>query len=277
MCVHEAGSIKMSAIGEWQCADDWWLTNAKSRLRFCSMMSNIDSVSVGSYANARALQWGLRLKLPAKKTPNNNNKKMLPLSWQEIFLENFEGNCSRKGVNSEHVPKGRRACRTLLQLWWELGAKSFSAATFFGAVLHLCSSCSSPRQQPTSATFHRFIFLTEAAGPCYTTPALLHAPLSTVHTQAKLLWVCKLLLRAKVVANPDKPASAGKWCIPGGTMEPGIPPCSLSQALWLFLWLKPTFPGWHWGWIQIIWVLQVLKNIHRERSNCIDRLSRKKS
>lgn len=211
MCVHEAGSIKMSAIGEWQCADDWWLTNAKSRLRFCSMMSNIDSVSVGSYANARALQWGLRLKLPAKKTPNNNNKKILPLSWQEIFLENFEGNCSRKGVNSEHVPKGRRACRTLLQLWWELGAKSFSAATFFGAVLHLCSSCSSPRQQPTSATFHRFIFLTEAAGPCYTTPALLHSPLPTVHTQAKLLWVCKLLLRAKVVANPDKPASAGKW------------------------------------------------------------------
>lgn len=108
-------------------------------------------------------------------------KKMLPLSWQEIFLENFEGNCSRKGVNSEHVPKGRRICRTLLQLWWELGAKSFSAATFSGAVLHLCSSCSSPRQQPTSATFHRFIFLTEAAGHV-TQPQLFSTPLSPQFT-----------------------------------------------------------------------------------------------
>lgn len=51
--------------------------------------------------------------------------------------------------------------------------------------------------------------------------------------------------QSKTVANPDKLASAGKWCISehsGGTKESGIPPGSLSQAPWLFLWLKPTFP-----------------------------------
>lgn len=159
MCVHEADSIKMSAIGEWQCADDWWLANAKSRLRFCSMMSNIDSVSVGSYANARALQRDLRLKLQAKK-PLIIKKKMLPFSWQEIFLENLEGSCCRKGVHFQQVPTGRRARRTLLQLWWELGAKSFSSAASFCLGLCFTFAAAGPVQgsNPLGPFSTKFVF-----------------------------------------------------------------------------------------------------------------------
>lgn len=256
MCVHEADSIKMSAIGEWQCADDWWLTNAKSRPRFCSMMSNIDSVSVGSYANARALQRDLRLKLQAKITPNNNKKKMLPLSWQEIFLENLEGSCSRKGVRFEQAPTGRRARRTLLQLWWEPGAKSFSSAATFCLGLCFIFAAAGPVQGSNALVplSTEFIFRQKQQAVSHSempsTPALLHAPLPTPYIQAKLLGVCKLLPRAKLVAEPDKLASAGKWWFSehsDGTKESGIPPCSLSQAPWLSLWLKPTFLGWYWG------------------------------
>lgn len=104
MCVHEADSIKMSAIGEWQCADDWWLTNAKSRLRFCSMMSNIDSVSVGSYANARALQRDLRLKLQAKN-PLIIKKKCFPSPGKKSFWKILKGAAAGRGCILNRSPQ----------------------------------------------------------------------------------------------------------------------------------------------------------------------------
>lgn len=256
MCVHEADSIKMSAIGEWQCADDWWLTNAKSRPRFCSMMSNIDSVSVGSYANARALQRDLRLKLQAKITPNNKKKKCFPSPGKKSFWKILKGAAPGRGVRFEQAPTGRRARRTLLQLWWELGAKSFSSAATFCLGLCFVFAAAGPVQGSNALVplSTEFIFRQKQQAVLHSempsTPALLHAPLPTPYIQAKLLGVCKLLPRAKLVAEPDKLASAGKWWISehsDGTKESGIPPCSLSQAPWLSLWVKPTFSGRYWG------------------------------
>lgn len=134
----------------------------------------------------------------SKKPPNNNNKKKLPLSWQEIFSENFEGSCSRTRVNFENVPKGTRACRTLLQLWWELGSKSFfSAATFCLGLCFIFAAAGPVQGSNPLVLLSQIYSFNRSSRPCYTTPALLHASLPTVYTQAKLLRDCKLLPRAK--------------------------------------------------------------------------------
>lgn len=180
-------------------------------------------------------------------------------------------------MNFEHVPKGRRACRTFLQLWWELGAKSLLLQPCLG--LCFLFAAAGPVQCNNSLVLLSInLVFNRSSRLCYTPPALLHTPSHSLHPGR----APKSLQASPKGKTGGKPRQTGisremvhfwaQWWGQGVWNPPLLfVPGSVTFSL-----TETHLPRMVLG-IQIIWVLQALKNIHRERSNCIDGLSRKKS
>lgn len=119
-------------------------------------MSTIDSVSVGSYANARAPKMRSEREIASKK--------LLALFWLNTFLDNLEASSSRRGVYLEHAPKKKVSQHPSSAV--VLAARNrillFCCNLLSEFVLHPCSIWSSPRQQPTSVTCYKINLLTGA-------------------------------------------------------------------------------------------------------------------
>lgn len=130
-------------------------------------MSTIDSVSVGSYANARAPKMRSEREIASKK--------LLALFWLNTSLDNLEASSSRRGVYFKHAPKKKVSQHPSSAL--VLAARNqillFCCNRLSEFVLHPCSIWSSPRQQPTGVTRYKINLLTEAV--CVAPRNALHA------------------------------------------------------------------------------------------------------